>query len=311
AHLHDPALVARAPAVALFAQRAQALQRDFMLTLQNARSVAEICVHLDGLPLAIELAAARIALLPPGAMLARLAGAQDGSGLRLLAGGPGDQPIRHQTMHSAIAWSYELLSPAEQATFEHLAVFVGSWTLESAQAVCDPERALAPDILDLVDSLVDKSLVLAATPVHGEPRFRLPETIRQFALERLGASDGGAATQARHAAYFVDLAVAWDLAWKGPAVTVWLDRLEADLDNLRAAMDWCTASPERHADGLRLGGALFLFWDIRGYAREGRGRLEAMLTGAAPKNSDRMLAGPAPGPRPGRRAGGVPARLPP
>jgi predicted ATPase/DNA-binding CsgD family transcriptional regulator len=295
ARLGDPARIApapavalvveRAPAVALFVARARARRADFALTAQNARAVAEVCHRLEGLPLAIELAAARIALLPPQAMLARLVGAPGapgpggpgGAALRLLVGGGRDQPARHQTMRGAVAWSHDLLSPDEQALFRRLAVFAGGWTLDAAQAVGDPGRALAPDVLDLVGSLVEKSLVCPEPAPGDEPRCRLLEPIREFAAEQLAASGELAAARAGHARYFLGLAEAAEGAYMGPDLAPWLDRLEAELDNLRAALEWCRDAEADRETGLRLGAALWLFWDVRGYQREGRARLEAAL----------------------------------
>jgi non-specific serine/threonine protein kinase len=185
-------------------------------------------------------------------MLARLAGAPGapggpgGAALQLLVGGGRDQPARHQTMRGAVAWSHDLLSPDEQALFRRLAVFAGGFSLDAAQAVCDPGRALAPDVLDLVGSLVEKSLVLPEPAPGDEPRYRLLEPIREFATEQLAASGELAAARAGHARCFLGLAEAAEGAYMGPDLAPWLDRLEADLDNLRAALEWCR---DAEADG--------------------------------------------------------------
>jgi predicted ATPase len=175
------ATLTQSAAVALFLQRAQDVKADFQLTNANAPAIAEICARLDGLPLAIELAAARVKLLPPQTLLGRLS-----SRLTLLTGGARDLPERQQTLRGAIAWSYDLLSPKEQALFRRLAVFVGGWTLEAAEAICaTPEsaEALPLDILDGVGALVDKSLVRQQERADGEPRCAMLETIREYGLE--------------------------------------------------------------------------------------------------------------------------------
>jgi predicted ATPase len=198
--------LAQYAAVALFIQRALAVKPDFAVHNENAPAVAEICVRLDGLPLAIELAAARIKLLPPKALLARL-----GSRLELLRGGPRDLPARHQTLRRAIAWSHDLLDAGEKALFRRLAVFVDGCTLEAAEAVCnaagDPStgsgRALELNVLDGMASLVDKSLLRQEEGVDGEPRLQMLQTIREYGLECLTASGETEATQRAHAGYYL------------------------------------------------------------------------------------------------------------
>jgi predicted ATPase/class 3 adenylate cyclase/DNA-binding XRE family transcriptional regulator len=261
-------------AVALFLQRAQDAKADFQLTNANALAVAEVCARLDGLPLAIELAAARVTLLPPQALLGRLS-----SRLTLLTGGARDLPERQQTLRGAIAWSYDLLSPKEQALFRILAVFVGGWTLEAAEAICaTPEsaEALPLDILDGVGSLVDKSLVRQQERADGEPRCAMLETIREFGLERLAASGEAATLQKQHADYFLGLAETLEPRVEAPDGAAWLDQLEQEHDNLRAALRWFGATGEVER-GLRLGGALRLFWFSRGHSTEGRERLANLL----------------------------------
>ena len=197
--------VAMSPAVALFVQRAAAARPDFTLTDENAAAVADICARLDGLPMAIELAAARIKLLPPGALLSRLDGR-----LLSLAGGARDLPARQQTLRNAIDWSYELLTPQEQRLFRRLAVFANGWTLESAEAVCDARQDLEIDILDGIASLIDKSLVQRAEPAggagSGDARFLMLETLREYALERLQSAGEIDLTRRAHAAYLLVLA---------------------------------------------------------------------------------------------------------
>jgi predicted ATPase/DNA-binding CsgD family transcriptional regulator/DNA-binding XRE family transcriptional regulator len=280
------------PSVALFVQRAQAVNQEFELTETNAPAVAAICVRLDGLPLAIELAAARSKLLPPPTLLERL-----DLSLMLLSSGGSDVDARHQTLQQAIAWSYNLLSAEEQALFRRLGVFAGGFSLEAAETVCEVDD-LAPTeygeppstgkpvlMLDLLSQLVDKSLVVVET--HGdEARYRLLEPLRQFALERLAESREMDAIRWRHAHFFLHLAEEASPKLYGAEQLIWLDRLELEQDNLRAALDWSlsTASPlqlgEDEEIGLRLAGALFLFWDLRGDWREGRGWLEGALARA-------------------------------
>ena len=205
--------------------------------------MAEICVRLDGLPLAIELAAARIKLLPPQAMLARL-----GRRLELLRGGARDVPDRHQTLRHAIAWSYDLLEAGEQALFRRLAVFAGGCTLEAAEAVCQAvhDPAAGPgqslEVLDGVASLVDKSLLRQQEQASGEPRFRMLETIREYGLECLTASGEEPAVRRAHADYYLALVEAAEPALTGPEQATWLERLEAEHDNLRAALRWAEES---------------------------------------------------------------------
>ena len=227
-------------------------------------------MRLDGLPLAIELAAARIKLLPPQAMLARL-----GRRLELLRGGARDMPDRHQTLRHAIAWSYDLLEAGEQALFRRLAVFAGGCTLEAAEAVCQAvdDSAASPgqslEVLDGMASLVDKSLLRQEEQASGEPRFRMLETIREYGLECLTASGEEPAVRRAHADYYLALAEAAEPALTGPEQATWLDRLEAEHDNLRAALRWAEESGEAEI-GLRLAGAFCQFWLMRGYLREGQ-----------------------------------------
>jgi predicted ATPase/DNA-binding CsgD family transcriptional regulator len=262
--------VRAAPAVTLFTQRARAADPHFTLTEQNAQAVAEVCRRLDGLPLALELAAARTRVLSPEALLALL-----GQRLQVLGAGPRDAPDRQQTIRDAIAWSYDLLSPEEQECFRRLAVFSGGWTLESAAAVCAPSEAEA---LDRLETLVDQSLVVRRTDTAAtSPRFTMLETIREFALERLAeAGERGAAYDA-HSAHFLALAEQGAAQlFGGPEQPRWLALLEADHDNLRAASDWLDERGEAERC-LRLGAALWVFWEARGHYSEGRERLRRAL----------------------------------
>ena len=259
------------PAVALFVQRARAVKPDFELNRENALAVAEICSRLDGLPLAIELAAARVKVLSLSAIGTRLA-----SRLQLLTGGSRDLPQRQQTLRAAIDWSYDLLNAAEQKLFRRLSVFVGGCTLEGVEAVCDTKADLDLDLLDGMASLVDKSLLQQVEQENGESRFVMLETIREYAREKLEASLEEAPTRRAHAAYFLVLAEE-EAADRGGAVGVeWLDRFGLEHNNFRAALEWLVSSGD--ADwGLRLGTALFRFWETREYLAEGRDSLDKLL----------------------------------
>ena len=261
--------LAKLPAVALFLERAQAVKRDFALTEENAAAVATICTRLDGLPLAIELAAARVKLLSPSAMLARLEGC-----LSLLTGGARDLPTRQQTLRGTIDWSYGLLNDAEQILFRRLSVFVGGCTLEGVEAVCDTRGDLGIDALDGMTSMLDKSLVRQVNAPHEEARFVMLSTIREYALERLRAGSDESATRRAHAAYC--LVLAEESADTDSGQTEWLARFELEHDNFRAALDWLAQAGDA-AWGLRLGAALFRFWETREYLTEGRDRLAALL----------------------------------
>jgi predicted ATPase len=249
-------------AVRLFTVRAQAVAPGFRLTGRNAAAVAEICRRLDGLPLAIELAAARVRLLPPQALLARL-----GDRLGVLTGGPRDAPERQQTLKNTLDWSYALLSPDEQALFARLGVFAGTFGLPAAEAVCGeagaPGRAEPPGaVIDTLNSLVDSSLVQPETR-GDEPRFGLLETIRDYALEHL--RDGGAWQQAhdRHAAYFTALAKPAETELRGEGQLAWLNRLEADAGNLSAALSWLM-DQDRLDQAITFIWTTWRFWFLRG-----------------------------------------------
>ncbi|HEY3228045.1 MAG TPA: tetratricopeptide repeat protein, partial [Roseiflexaceae bacterium] len=266
-------------AVRLFIERAQAAKADFAITNASAPAVAEICYRLDGLPLAIELAAARVKLLSPQALLSRLE-----QRLNLLTGGGRDRPARHQTIRGAIDWSYHLLAAAEQALFARLGVFVGGCTLEAAEAVCNADGALPLDVIDGVASLLDKSLLRLNAGADGEGRFLMLETIREYALERLAAHGEAEALREQHLAYYLALAEAAEPHLRGAEQIVWLDRLEVEHDNLRAALTWAhdhgavdSSSIAGAEAELRLAGALFWFWDMRNYQIEGRRWLEGAL----------------------------------
>jgi len=277
-------VLSRLPAVALFVERAQAVKREFALTRENAPAVAAICARLDGLPLAIELAAARIKLLPPSAMLARLE-----SRLNLLTGGARDLPTRQQTLRSTVDWSYGLLNAAEQTLFRRLSVFTGGCTLEGVEAVCDTQGDLGLDVLDGMASMVDKSLAQQVEHVDTETRFLLLSTIREYALECLVKSNDESAARRAHAAYY--LVLAEEGAEDVVAHPEWLDRFEIEHDNFRLALDYLIKTGDAEW-GLRLGAALFRFWETREHLTEGRDSIARLLalegTAARPKLRARL-----------------------
>jgi predicted ATPase/class 3 adenylate cyclase len=258
-------------AVELFIQRALAVKPDFRLTNENAPAVAEICHRLDGLPLAIELATARIKLFPPQALLGRL-----GNRLKLLTGGARDLPTRQQTLRNSIAWSYDLLDPEEQKLFRRLSVFVGGCKLEAAEAVCNAEGDLEIAVLDGVASLVDKSLLGQTEGIGGEPRFLMLETIREFGWGQLQASEEADEVGRQHAGFFLALVEEEEPKFAQGDQRMWLDRLEQEHANLRAALAWSMETGEVKP-GLRLAGALWQFWDLRGHWGEGRNWLAGLL----------------------------------
>jgi non-specific serine/threonine protein kinase len=264
-------------AVALFLARAQERWLDFKLAAQNARAVAQICARLDGMPLAIELAAARVGSLPVEAIATRL-----DDRFRLLTGGPRTAVPRQQTLRATLDWSYDLLGEGEQRLLHRLSVFAGSWTLAAAEVVCGGAGIEEWEVADLLASLVNKSLVLLEDAgANGEQgRYRLLETIREYALERLAHSGEHVECQRRHAGYFLRLAEEAEPAAHGPQQRPWLNRLEIEHDNLRAALGWVL---ERGEDELavRLCGALWRFWWIRGYLTEGRAWLAKTLAQAS------------------------------
>jgi predicted ATPase len=259
----------RTEAVRLFVDRAQDARADFELSEGNADAVAELCRRLDALPLALELAAARTKMLAPIEILERL-----GRRLEPLKAEPGAAvPERHRTLSAAVEWSYDLLSPEEQALFTSLAVFVGGFTLEGAAAVVGD---LELDVVEGVESLLTNHLLRTERIAGGEPRFGMLETIREYALERLTRRGDGDAVRRRHASSYVLLAEQAEPALRGPEQVIWLERLDAELANLRAALTWATESEEADV-GLRIGAALWRFWQMRGHLREGRECLERLL----------------------------------
>lgn len=270
-HLPPAENLAQYGAVALFVRRARAAKPSFTMTNENAPAVAEICTRLDGLPLAIELAAARIKLLSPQAMLARLE-----NRFKLLTGGAQDLPSRQQTMRGAIAWGYDLLAEDEKRLFRQLSIFVGGCTLEAVEAVCNGEGDLEIDVLSGVESLLDKSMLRQKEQADGEPRFTMLETIREYGLECLKESGETETLRRRHANFFLALAEGAEPELTGSRQVELLGQLETEHDNLRAALQWMEAGGEIEL-GLRLAGALWRFWDVHGYLSEGRKWLEGFL----------------------------------
>ena len=284
AHIPDFEQLVQNPAVALFVERAREARPDFALTTENAASIVAICQRLDGLPLALELAAAGLSVLSPGALQARLE-----RRLPLLTRGARDLPERQQTLRNTLAWSYELLSEREQQLLRRLSVFAGGFTLETVQAVCvfeafgasSPAQADDGMVLEQLARLLDKSLVQtqqgAAPRGYPEPRFSMLETIQEYAREQLAASGEEATMQERHAHYFLTLAEEVEPHLFRPEGNIWLERLEREDANLVAALAWGKAIEDGGEIGLRLAGALYYYWFLLGSLHEGRTWLEGML----------------------------------
>jgi len=279
----DPALGESAQALMdydaarLFVARARAIKADFSVTQETAASIAEICARLDGLPLAIELAAARVRLLSPSALLARLE-----HRLAVLTGGPRDVSARQRTLRATLAWSDALLGADEQILFRRLGIFVGGATLEAVEVVCNGDAILGPPTLDKIDSLVAQSLVQQLATVDDEPRFGMLETIHEFALERLEQSGETEALRERHALHYLALAERAEPELWGAASNAWLARLEREHANVRAAMAWSLADPSRAELSLRLAGSLGRFWMLHSHFEEGWRWMErALVAGEA------------------------------
>jgi predicted ATPase/DNA-binding CsgD family transcriptional regulator len=295
----DPEALQQYSAIALFQQCAASVRPNFAITPANAAAVVDICSRLDGLPLAIELVAARVKMLQPHAILHRLE-----HRLQLLTGGPQDLPTRQQTLRSAIEWSYDLLTGEEQVLFRRLAVFVGGCTLEAAEAICarleeqnpgltaepnnNPQSAIRnpqSNVLDGIGSLIDKSLLRQVETADDggdtEPHYAMLETIREYALEQLERSGEAPALRQAHAAYFMQAAESAEPLLTGAGQKDCLDRLDREHDNLRAALRWSLAAPDRAEGaetGLRLCGALGRFWSLRDYLTEGRDWIDSVLS---------------------------------
>jgi len=278
--------VGRFEAVRLFAERAVAVLPSFALNDQNAPIAAQICARLDGIPLAIELAAARIKVLPIGQVLSRLE-----DRFRLLTAGSPDALPHQQTLRAAVDWSYELLNGPERALFDRLSVFAGGGSLEAVESVTAGDPFAVDAVLDLLSHLVDKSLVTPIEGVGGTARYLLLETLREYGRSKLEGSGERAACLERHALYFADYAEGVSAELTGPDQSRWLEALEEDHDNLRAAIDWASsgeqgATREPASLALRLTASLWRFWLVRGYFREGRTRLDAAVSLEGARNAD-------------------------
>jgi predicted ATPase len=272
-HLPELETLSQQASVRLFILRTQAIQPAFHVTPTNSRAIAEICVQLDGLPLAIELAAARSKLLPPQALLKRLS-----HRLELLTGGAHDLPARQQTLRNTFQWSYDLLTAEEQRLFRWLSIFVGGSTLDAAESVCRAGGEQVSSVLEGVTSLLDKSLVQQTEREGDEPRLAMLETLREFGLECLERHGELETTRRAHAHYFLEFAEQAEPHLLGPEQQLWLDRLERDLDNLRTILQTTIIGGEEEMElALRLASALRWFWAGRGYLREGRDVLEELL----------------------------------
>ena len=267
---------AASEAVRLFVDRAVLSLPSFTLTAQNAPIIARICRQLDGLPLAIELAAPRVKMLTPDQISQRL-----DKRFRLLTGGARTALPRQQTMRAAVQWSHDLLSEPERLLFRRLSVFAGGWTMEAAEAICTGGGLEEWDVMDLLSSLVAKSLVQADDTEAGGFRYRMLETLREYSLEQLETSPDGSLVYARHEEYFLSLAEQAEPELRGAQQQIWGDRLGAEQDNFRAALDRATGFDAR----LRLATALQRFWLMRGFTREGRNWLEDTLRQASESGS--------------------------
>jgi predicted ATPase/transcriptional regulator with XRE-family HTH domain len=268
-------------AVKLFAERARTVMPGFTLTDENSIAITQICQRLDGIPLALELAAARLRMLPVEQIAARL-----NDSFRLLTGGSRTVLPRHQTLQALIDWSYELLTHREQVVFRRLAVFVGGWTLEAAEAVCVGEGIKPDEVFDLLAHLLDKSLVLAEER-HKTARYRMLETIRQYALMKLAVNGEADAVRKQHAMYYLTLAEA-GASLSAQLVLAWKDHMESEHNNLRAALAWSQSAQGYAELGLRLAGGLGGFWTFQGYWSEGRSWLEGALARADAEGVDDM-----------------------
>ncbi len=266
------------PAVQLFVERATATNLTFQLSLENAEAIAAICIQLDGLPLAIELAASRSKWLTPQEILSQL-----NDRLTLLVDGPRDWPVRQQTLQAAIEWSYTLLNEPEQKLFRQLSVFHGGCTLEAVEMICAPSDSAnhpAGTHLSLVQSLQDKNLLKTSLPptTSDKPRYFMLETIREYAAHQLHFSGEALELQRRQRDWCLMLAEQAEQNLRGPDQLTWLNRLESEVPNLRAALTWCLYHPAEVEPGLRLAGALYWFWHLHSHFSEGCAWLDKLLT---------------------------------
>ena len=269
---HDLDALEHNAAIHLFVDRASVARPGFALTASSAPVIAEICARLDGLPLAIELAAARIKILSPHMLLDRLRQNRD-----VLKSTARDVPERQQTLHNTIKWSYDLLDGDAQKLFRRLAVFAGGWTLDLAETVCNGDGALQDKVFDSLETLLDNSLIKSIEAAHGEPRFSMLQTVHEYAWQRLLESGEAEHVQRWHAESFLALAEQANLHARTINQREWIDRLEAEYDNLRAAHEWFNAQPDRIPDDLRLAGVMFLFWFARGRWTEARQWIDQTL----------------------------------
>jgi len=277
----DPLVVAESESAKLFCDRARLARPGFSLAEGNAAAVSEICCRLDGIPLALELAAARLNALTAGQLAARL-----DDRFRLLSGGSRGALPRHRTLQAAIEWSHDLLSEAERLCFRRLAVFAGGCTLEAAEAVLPGEGLAANDVFETITALVDRSL-LTTEERYGSMRYGMLESVHQFARSQLAAAGEQEELSQRHLAWLIDYAGQADL--DGPDQEAWLDLLEADLENMRAGLEWGLAQPGSE-QALRLAGSLAPFWQVRGHASLGRRWLNSALAAAGPDADPRLRA---------------------
>jgi predicted ATPase/class 3 adenylate cyclase len=281
----DLAALARNDCVRLFVERAAAVSPSFCLTAKNAPAIAQISRRLDGIPLALELAAARTRVFPPHQIVARL-----DDRFRLLTGGSRTALPRHQTLLALIEWSHELLNEAERMLLRRLSVFAGGWSFEAAQAVCG--EGLDEEVLETLAHLADKSLIDVEAPMEAaEGRYHLLETIRQYARDKLLASGEAQRVRDRHLEYFVQFAEEAEPHLRAAEQLAWLGRVEREHDNLRAALAWALESGKRE-NALRLAGALYYFWELRGYWSEGQKWVDDALALSAGQQSGRATAGP-------------------
>lgn len=269
--VHSQQALADYDAVRLFVERARAVNPEFGLTKDSAPAVAQICRRLDGIPLAIELAAVRTSVLTPEQVNLRL-----DDRFRLLVGGSRTGLPRHRTLRAMMEWSYSLLGERERVAWRQLSAFAGDFMMEAAEAVIGGEAVDRGVILDLVGALTEQSILVVQQDA-GEARFRMLETVRQYGVERLAQSEEEAAVRGRHLEWVLALSERAESEWRGPNQAAWLLRVDRDLDNIRAALDWARSDPGRAATGLQIVAALWLFWQVRGHLGEGRMWLEALL----------------------------------
>lgn len=266
----------RYEAVQLFTERAKEAFPAFEVSEENAAALAQVCRRLDGMPLAIELAAARVRVLSVEQIANRL----DDS-LHLLVGGRRTALARHKTLKATLDWSHDLLSDKERRTFRRLAVFAGGFSLEAAEAVCAGEDIDRAEVLDLLSALIDRSLLVVGKQQGRAPRYRLLEPIRQYSAEKLRSSGEEAMLRKRHRDWYLTLAETADPELHGPEQAIWVEQMEAEHDNLRAALAWSQREPDGIEPGLQLATALSQFWQLRGHLSEGRRWLEIMLSGGS------------------------------